>query len=466
MNKKQITLLLLISVSICIAFVLPRVIEEPLFTIKENLIESNLPVPQLTPSQLAEKQKYRLASQELLAQIITTRDSLDSRGVTKWGESVFFESFKLIEIGDQLYLDTKYQQAMVSYNLALDRLRELEITAEATLEASIKGGLKSILQGEVYEAREHAQTATTIAPENPQATSLLKRSESLPEVLEHFQNATTHQDSGKLNLAERYYKLALELDDNFTPARTALKKVSKKIQGRDFQSLMSLGWDKLGKNQFQGARNAFLSARTLDESKISVDKALLQLETRQQHFEVTKKMELASKLESDEKWAEALHIYNDLILLDDTLVQPRVKKINALIRSDMDRQTNAVLASPLALANQKTYIEAKVLLDNLLGIADNGVNTPKLSGQIRDLEKLLERSQTATEVILQSDGQTEVTLLRVSKLGVFARKTVSLRPGKYSILGARTGFRDILIEFTVDIGSNNVPIDIRCSETI
>ena len=132
----------------------------------------------------------------------------------------------------------------------------------------------------------------------------------------------------------------------------------------------------------------------------------------------------------------------------------------------MDRQTNAVLASPLALANKKTYIEAKVLLDNLLGIADNGVNTQKLSGQIRDLEKLLERSQTATEVILQSDGQTDVTLLRVSKLGVFARKTVFLRPGKYSILGARTGFRDILIEFTVDVGSNNVPIDVRCSETI
>lgn len=466
MNKKQITLLMLISISVTIAFVLPKVIDDPLFTIKENSIESNLQVPQLTPSQLAEKQKYRLNSQELLAQIITIRDSLDARGVRKWGQFNFLESLKLIEIGDQLYLDTKYQQAIARYNLALERLRVLESTAEATLEASIKSGLKSILQGEVYKAQEYAQTAITIAPENPQATLLLRRSESLPKVLVHLRDATAHQNAGELDLAKRQYQLALALDDNFLPAKTELKKVNKTLLDRDFQSLMSLGWDKLEKNQFQSARNAFISAKTLDKSKISVDKALLQLETRKQQFEITKKMERARKLEMDEKWAQALQIYNDLIQLDGTLVQPRVKKINASIRSDLDRQTNAILTTPLALADKKTYEKAKVLLDNLLGIASNDVETSKLSGQIRDLEKLLEQSQTATEVILQSDGQTEVTLLRVSHLGVFARKTVSLRPGKYSILGARTGFRDVLIEFTVDIGSNNVPIDVRCSETI
>ncbi|MAH73742.1 MAG: hypothetical protein CBC09_06305 [Cellvibrionales bacterium TMED49] len=466
MSNKQIILFLLISTSISTAFLLPKLIEEPLYTIKETSIENSPQIPQLTPSQLAEKQKYRLISQELLAQIITRKDSLDLRGVRKWGQFEFLESLKLIKIGDQLYLDTKYQQAIAHYNTALDILRGLETTAEATLEASIKSGLKNILQGEVYEAQEHAQTAITIAPENPQAALLLRRIESLPMVLVHFREATAHQDAGELDLAKRKYQLALALDDNFSPAKAALKKVNKTLRDRDFQSLMSLGWDKLEKNQFQGARNAFASAKTLDKSKISVDKALLQLETRKQQFEVTKKMELASKLELDEKWGQALQVYNDLIQLDGTLVQPRVKKINASIRSDLDRQTKAILAAPLALSDKKTYIEAKVLLDNLLGIASNDVDTLKLSGQIRDLEKLLKRSQIATEVILQSDGQTEVTLLRVSKLGVFARKTVSLRPGKYSILGARTGFRDVLIEFTVDIGSNNMPIDVRCSEAI
>ena len=466
MNRKQLTLLTLISISVTIAFVLPKVVDDPLFTIKENPIESSPQVPQLTPSQLAEKQKYRLTSQELLAQIITMRDSLAARGVRKWGQVDFFESLKLIEIGDQLYLDTKYQQAIAQYNLALSRLRALENTAEATLDASIKSGLKSILQGEVYEAQKYAQTAITIAPDNPQATLLLRRSESLPKVLVHFRDATVHQDAGKLDLAKRQYQLALALDDNFFPAKTALKKINKTLLDRDFQSLMSLGWDKLEKNQFQGARNAFISAATLDKSKISVDKALLLLETRKQQYEVKIKMERARKLELDENWAQALQVYNDLIQLDGTLVQPRVKKINASIRSDLDRQTNAILSTPLALADKKTYEEAKVLLDNLLGIASSDVETPKLLSQIRDLEKLLEQSQTATEVIFQSDGQTEVTLLRVTKLGVFARKTVSLRPGKYSILGARTGFRDVLIEFTIDIGSNNVPIDVRCSETI
>ena len=39
MNRKQLTLLTLISISVTIAFVLPKVIDHPLFTIKENTIE-------------------------------------------------------------------------------------------------------------------------------------------------------------------------------------------------------------------------------------------------------------------------------------------------------------------------------------------------------------------------------------------------------------------------------------------
>ena len=101
MNRKQLTLLTLISISVTIAFVLPKVVDDPLFTIKENPIESSPQVPQLTPSQLAEKQKYRLTSQELLAQIITMRDSLAARGVRKWGQVDFFESLKSTKLNSK-----------------------------------------------------------------------------------------------------------------------------------------------------------------------------------------------------------------------------------------------------------------------------------------------------------------------------------------------------------------------------
>ena len=44
---------------------------------------------------------------------------------------------------------------------------------------------------------------------------------------------------------------------------------------------------------------------------------------------------------------------------------------------------------------------------------------------------------------LESDQLTNVTLYRVGSLGVFASKQVELRPGTYTVIGSRDGYRDV-----------------------
>ncbi len=52
-------------------------------------------------------------------------------------------------------------------------------------------------------------------------------------------------------------------------------------------------------------------------------------------------------------------------------------------------------------------------------------------------------------VRLTSDQLTTVTLYRVGDLGAFASKEVELRPGTYTVIGSRDGYRDVRQTFTV-----------------
>ena len=69
-------------------------------------------------------------------------------------------------------------------------------------------------------------------------------------------------------------------------------------------------------------------------------------------------------------------------------------------------------------------------------------------------------------VALTSDNQTDVTIYRIGRLGLFERKDMELLPGRYTIVGTRSGFRDVRRELTVLPGQVPPPVAIRCEEPI
>jgi len=82
------------------------------------------------------------------------------------------------------------------------------------------------------------------------------------------------------------------------------------------------------------------------------------------------------------------------------------------------------------------------------------------------LRELVTLASTPIAVQLKSDQLTQVTLYRVGTLGAFAAKEVELRPGTYTVIGSRDGYRDVRRTFTVRPGGNLAPIDVVCVEPI
>jgi len=78
----------------------------------------------------------------------------------------------------------------------------------------------------------------------------------------------------------------------------------------------------------------------------------------------------------------------------------------------------------------------------------------------------VELASKPIQVRLESDQLTSVTLYRVGALGAFAAKEVELRPGTYTAIGSRDGYRDVRQTFTVRPGRNLAPIRLVCIEPI
>ena len=67
---------------------------------------------------------------------------------------------------------------------------------------------------------------------------------------------------------------------------------------------------------------------------------------------------------------------------------------------------------------------------------------------------------------LESDGQTQVVIYRVGQYGTFSTRDVELLPGRYTVVGTRTGFRDVRREVLLPPGTVPAAVVVRCEEPI
>ena len=91
---------------------------------------------------------------------------------------------------------------------------------------------------------------------------------------------------------------------------------------------------------------------------------------------------------------------------------------------------------------------------------------PMLRRQIESLAERIAVATTPIRVELVSDNLTEVTVYRVGRLGRFSQQVLDLRPGTYTVVGSRAGYRDVRRRLTVDPNRTSKPLDVRCEEKI
>jgi hypothetical protein len=89
-----------------------------------------------------------------------------------------------------------------------------------------------------------------------------------------------------------------------------------------------------------------------------------------------------------------------------------------------------------------------------------------LRSQIARLQILLPEFDVPVRLELVSDNATQVQIQRVGTFGTFSKREIELKPGKYTVVGTRPGFRDVRRDVTIAPGRDVQTISVSCVEPI
>lgn len=399
---------------------------------------------------------------DLVAELLQIDDTLIARSVTLWGGVAYESGKQRYDEGDRAYLARDFEAAKARYTDAIELLKPLLELADLEYQRAIDTGDAAFFAEDSVSAVSAFERALAISPADPLATRSLARAQQLDEVLTELRSGLEEEAAGNLVGARDRFDRALSIDPQWQPAIDARARIRAAIRADQFASRMSEGFSALANENFAQARSAFGAAREVRNDP-SVADALLQVTLAERQSELRSGLSAASDHESNEAWVAARDTYASLLEEDPNLDIARQGLVRTQERIDVLSRARAILDNPDQLSEIDALRSASRLLTRMNELEPRGA---EFAGQIERLSSLLRAAAVPVPVKLQSDGQTEITVLRVAQLGTFTETELRLRPGLYTVVGSRRGFIDARQQFRVVSGEAPQPVYIACEQPI
>ncbi len=401
--------------------------------------------------------------ESMLDQLVPLREQLEASAVERWAETDHARAREIEGRGDAAFIRGDYATAHMNYGEALVIFEALSEQRGTALATSLEAGAVALEEGDQQRAIEAFDLALAIEPTNAAALAGAHRSAGLGALMAHMSAGKAFEADDALDSAHGEYAKALEIDPQYAPAREALERVETAQANNDYESNLSLALVSMANGNLGAARSHFERARALRPDAPEVVDGLRQLQQIESSRAIASLRKRAESAESTENWSEAASLYQTILKTQDNLpfAEKGLQRNRELAR--IAERIAKLLDDPTQLFRPETLEEAGNLMELGRRAAEG---RPKLGGQVRNLEIAVQLASTPISVVFESDTVTEVVIRGVRTLGNFARRDVSLKPGRYVVVGRRNGYRDTRSEISVIPGRQQPVVEIRCTEKI
>jgi eukaryotic-like serine/threonine-protein kinase len=388
---------------------------------------------------------------------------LETRGAGVWGGADFAaaktraaESVGAYEAGSLALA----QQRLAEASRLLDRI---ERAAPAALAAQLAAGDRALTAGQQELAVQAFDLAARIDPQDQRAAMGQSRARRLSGVLPLLADAENAQSARQYSRAEQDYTQALTLDPKNAQARTGLARASAAFGDDSYAKATGEGFAALGAGRIEEARAAFGRARSLRPNGAEALEGLRRVDATTGERGFTAMRARAEGLEAQERWDEALQAYNSVLRQDRSLVFAQQGKGRAAAHIELEDSLQALIDRPDRLSSPQVRSEALALLQSAQEQPSPG---PSLRLQMARLSAMLPEFDKPVHLSLLSDSLTQVAIPSVGAFGTFSRRDIDLKPGHYTVIGTRDGYRDVRRDITVSPGQQTQTVNVSCSEPI
>ncbi len=411
----------------------------------------------------AQTARLRKQAQEVLAELLELQFALQERGVEQWAPAPFAEVKAIAADADALYKDRQYEPAVARYQQGLAALQALQEAMPQELKRLLEQAQQAIDEGDATAATAALTVAKVIAPDNSDITALQHRADVLPQVLPLLQAAQAAEQAGDLAQAQQLLQQAAALDPLHRRAQSELQRVTAQSREQGFNAAMSQGYAALNEGRLDSARKAFGAAAKIQPGSKQAANALQEVRTTETARQLASLDKQGRQDEQQEQWQQAVTAYEQAQKLDGSVLFAGEGLKRSRARAQLDQQLRTTINDPTRLSDAAVAAATTELLLQAKQVTPRG---PTLEQQINRLDTLLRQANATVAVTLRSDKETEVVVYKVAKLGRFAEHELTLRPGTYTALGTRNGYRDVRQSFTITADNTPAPVTVICTDPI
>jgi tetratricopeptide (TPR) repeat protein len=396
------------------------------------------------------------ASAKLQADRILTEQrikALEARGADIWGGPDFLAAKASVTEAAAAHDPAAVSAAELHLTQAQPLLDNVEQAASAALDAQLSAGERALEDGQRTLALQAFDLALQIAPQDERALQGRARARELP--------------ASAVAAAPGTPAPATAPGATTAPATVASAAPppanTDAAFGEDrYAKAAGEGFAALGAGRLEEARAAFERARAARPGGAEAQDGLRRVDAAIRARGFGSLRTRAEDAEADERWDEAVAAYSSILKADPSQTFAQDGRSRAQARLDLNDSLQAIIDRPDLLAAADARARAASLLQSAQAIDAPG---PVLRLQMARVSALLPEFEKPVHLSLVSDGLTQVTVMGVGSFGGFTRRDVELKPGRYTLVGSRDGYRDVRRDISVSPGQTQT-VSVSCYEPL
>lgn len=478
-----VALAALVVLALAVIFVLPKVVQEyelpltprvdvPAAVAVTPAAPSQPAAAPVSPFEEAQIARQRREAQDALASLLERQTDLEVNSVTDWAAEAYEEAIAAARRGDEFYRSGNFAEAAQAYQQSDQALAALQSQRRGEFERILREAEEAMQAADADKALELFSLASRIDPTSVEADNGVRRAQVLEQVEGLLDQGRELQEAGNLQAARERFEEASALDPRHPDIAELIARNDQLQVDARFNAAMSEGFALLQQSRSEEAIAAFERAIQIKPGNVQAQEAIDQTRTELVLAQIASLRTTATNLEREEKWADAITAYQQVLALDPNLVfaqegldySQRRLQLDTLLQTNLDDPVRLSDAEALAEA-QEVYRIASGLLQDLRNDSEMTAG-PRLVSQVERTAELLQQVQIPVTLKLVSDNATQVTIYQVGQFGAFTEKTLELKPGRYVAVGTRPGYRDVREEFVVGFGQSLDTVTVQCSEQI
>lgn len=460
----------LLVLALAVVFALPTILtsaqqvdDAPVATATPTAAPTSTPTPAPTQPPAGDNAALREQAQQALQDYLQLRARLELLNVGAWGEPDWSGAAARASAGDRYFAQLQFAAAGQEYQAALGQLQQLEANRSVMLAGALEEAARALAADDVVNAIAGYEAALRIEPEHPDATRGIAKARARGTAIGQMNLGRAAEANGDLDAAHAAYRQAVQLDADYAAAQTALQRVSAEINARDFTAAMTRALSALDAGQTSAAGEALAEGERLRSGDPAVHDARVRLRGMRARAGLNRLRRQAADKVRSEDWQGAISAYRKALRIDSAAAFARTGLRRAEERVKLHRQFDHYLDKPSRLYSAAPLANAEKLLASASGAPRD---EPRLAEKIVQLRRLVTAAGTPVRVTLNSDGETSIVIYHVGRLGKFDRHQLDLRPGDYTVVGSRSGYRDVRKVIRVRPGLSPPPLLVRCEEAI